>query len=141
MIAPPTVTPSEATSVPKPALRTVRSAPRKATAAKVPAIVRKTISKKSGSPNTVGLGLKCPFCERVFKRSQALGGHTSKAHNGQSQSYSRKQERREERTVERETLREAKALFAAQTGLDPAINRAKVTQLKKQLMARQTGSS
>jgi len=67
--------------------------------AKAPAKT-KTIKKK---PKVVGT-VKCPFCARTFKAFQALGGHTSKAHPGESKVYKAKMERRDERSDARDIL-------------------------------------
>jgi hypothetical protein len=70
----------------------------------------KTISKK---PKVVGT-VKCPFCARTFKAFQALGGHTSKAHPGESKVYKAKMERRDERTDARNILKQAKTIYLEQ---------------------------
>jgi hypothetical protein len=70
----------------------------------------KTISKK---PKVVGT-VKCPFCARTFKAFQALGGHTSKAHPGESKVYKAKMERRDERSDAREILKQAKTIYLEQ---------------------------
>ncbi len=54
---------------------------------------------------------KCDFCELRYDTSQALGGHTSKSHPGQSFTYLLKQQKRESRAEKREALKSAKELF------------------------------
>ena len=44
----------------------------------------------------------CRFCDKKFKICAALGGHISKAHPGQSESYNHKKRVRAERQLERE---------------------------------------
>ena len=80
---------------------------------------RKVIQKKN-KPNLVAADpttpenpeseypYKCKYCERTFKKSVSLGGHISKAHNGQSDNYKKKMEIRESRNQDREYLSQAK---------------------------------
>jgi glutaredoxin 2 len=49
--------------------------------------------------------IKCQFCKREFEKFQSLGGHISKAHQKQSETYQKKIIRRNERQPERELLR------------------------------------
>lgn len=50
----------------------------------------------------------CAKCGEEFSSGWALGGHASRVHPGESDSYRRKIERREERTIERKILNMAK---------------------------------
>lgn len=59
----------------------------------------------------------------------------SKAHGGSSLAYNKKKVARESRNLERECLKEAKELFFKTTGLDLAVNRGKVTSLKRKILA------
>jgi len=43
----------------------------------------------------------CPKCNEVFGSGWALGGHASRVHPGESDSYKKKIERREQRVIER----------------------------------------
>lgn len=54
---------------------------------------------------------ECSICHRIFKKPQALGGHWSKAHPGESKFYQKKMEIRDERENEREQLNLAKAIL------------------------------
>ncbi len=54
---------------------------------------------------------KCEHCFLKYKSPQALGGHQSKAHPGQSSTYSLKLLKRKEREPERMMLQEAKDLY------------------------------
>ena len=48
------------------------------------------------------------MCGKVFETNVQLGGHTSRTHKGQSESYKLKMETRERRAVDREALALAK---------------------------------
>lgn len=63
----------------------------------------------------------CDLCAngKSFDTSQALGGHRSKAHPGQSREYSHKQEVRKTREYDRRVLRLAKQLIVE----DPSISK------------------
>jgi hypothetical protein len=37
---------------------------------------------------------ECPMCNAIFETGQALGGHMSRSHPGQSDTYNRKLEKR-----------------------------------------------
>ena len=58
------------------------------------------------------LPYKCKLCKKGFKHSSALGGHISKAHPGQSDSYNHKKRVRETRELERELHRRTLRLFS-----------------------------
>ena len=66
---------------------------------------------------------------------QALGGHMSRVHPGQSNSYARKVARREERTFDRELLRLAKIQHAQMYGEDTSLDRVKIRRFKRNLRA------
>jgi hypothetical protein len=102
--------PEPATAVTTSAVKVLKPVRSKAAGkAKAPAKT-KTISKKPKAVCTV----KCPFCSRTFKAFQALGGHTSKAHPGESKVYKAKMERRDERSDARDILKQAKSIYQKQ---------------------------
>eukprot|EP00826_Nyctotherus_ovalis_P043595 TRINITY_DN4608_c0_g1_i5.p1 TRINITY_DN4608_c0_g1~~TRINITY_DN4608_c0_g1_i5.p1 ORF type:complete len:160 (-),score=50.87 TRINITY_DN4608_c0_g1_i5:148-627(-) len=53
----------------------------------------------------------CKYCEMSFCRSQALGGHMSRAHPGKSCEYKKKKNKRKSREVERLKLLIAKRKY------------------------------
>ena len=74
---------------------------------------------------------KCPYCETVFEKLTALGGHISKAHAGRSTQYRYKTERYRERTFDRSLLACAKKMFVKKfPGCCPKKNRTKIAFLK-----------
>ncbi|CAD8202246.1 unnamed protein product [Paramecium pentaurelia] len=76
-------------------------------------INHKTISKnkqKHENPH------QCPFCEKKFQSSQAVGGHLSRTHPDQSQNYKFKVAKREERKYELERTRQLQ--YIVQNDLD-----------------------
>ncbi len=77
----------------------------------------------------------CKMCLSTFATPRSLGGHTSKAHPGQSEDYQKKLQVRESRKPDRECLQAAKEQFKLDTGLEPELNRSRVTALKKRLLA------
>jgi hypothetical protein len=75
----------------------------------------------------------CVKCGEVFHSGWALGGHASRVHPGESESYRRKIERREERVMERQLLALAKQKHSELYGGDAPINRVKIRKFKKEL--------
>jgi len=75
----------------------------------------------------------CSTCDEHFSTGQALGGHMSRVHPGQSNSYARKIQRREERAFDRELLRLAKVKHAEEFGEDASLDRVKIRRFKKQI--------
>lgn len=61
-----------------------------------------------GVNNSQAMIYTCKECGDVFEHGQALGGHMSRKHPGQSLAFSRKVQRRKEREFERELLHYAK---------------------------------
>ena len=59
---------------------------------------------------------RCPFCDKCFDKSQALGGHKSKVHPGMSQSYIAKKMVRQRREIERKILAKAKEIYRETIG-------------------------
>ena len=57
--------------------------------------------------------VRCKLCDKVFKTNVQLGGHTSRAHKGQSSSYSNKIAIRDARTKIRESLAKAKEIIGS----------------------------
>jgi uncharacterized C2H2 Zn-finger protein len=88
--------------------------------------IEKTKEKKSSEA-------ECPFCTRVFPKTQSLGGHISKSHPGRSHEYAKKKKTRDSRVLDRLYLKEAKSNLEAQ-GVNIEKNRFRVTKLKKELM-------
>lgn len=61
---------------------------------------------------------QCRCCEQAFSRSQALGGHMSRAHPGKSDEYKRKKNKRKSREIERLKLLIAKRKYFSNLGHD-----------------------
>lgn len=77
----------------------------------------------------------CDYCDRVFDKTQSLGGHISKKHPGKSEHYAIKQQKRAENEHDREMRRRAKEYFRLKTKKDPAAYRQKITEIKKIFIA------
>lgn len=93
---------------------------------------------------------RCTFCGKGFDISAALGGHISKAHAGQSQSYNHKKKVRQERELSRLLHKEVITLYNEKFGkqLDEngdkspdkpdhkpiAINRNTIKRMKKEIV-------
>ena len=45
---------------------------------------------------------KCQFCDQIFNKNSALGGHISKNHSNQSINFKKRQESLRNRKIERE---------------------------------------
>jgi hypothetical protein len=75
----------------------------------------------------------CVKCNESFSSGWALGGHASRVHPGESDSYKRKIERRDERAFERHLLFLAKQKHSALYGKDAPLNRVKIRKFKKEL--------
>lgn len=60
----------------------------------------------------------CKYCEMIFCRSQALGGHMSRAHPGKSCEYKKKKNKRKSREVERLKLLIAKRKYFRMLSFD-----------------------
>lgn len=73
----------------------------------------------------------CKECKENFHTGQALGGHMSRVHPGQSTSYANKLKRRDERVFDRELLRLAKIMHAQQVSPDAPLDRVKIRRFKK----------
>lgn len=71
----------------------------------------KTSKMSAPVPELKPGSIECPLCKMQLKKSSALGGHMSKAHPRQSESYKRKMEVRENRSPERKVLAAAKEVF------------------------------
>ena len=74
---------------------------------KMPAVEPRSTHDESATDKSI----QCPLCKMQLKKSSALGGHMSKAHPRQSESYKRKMEVRENRSPERKVLAAAKEVF------------------------------
>jgi phage FluMu protein Com len=61
------------------------------------------ITKKI-SKNAIDSSVTCEYCDKVFAKAQALGGHISKKHPGKSKVYKQKMITRENRAPERAFL-------------------------------------
>jgi len=90
----------------------------------------------------------CPECGKGFATGQALGGHMSKKHPGQSEAFTIKQKVRNDRILERAKLHLAKKRFCSENNVDydeliktpsgkmqikKMIDRAKVRYFKKKI--------
>lgn len=75
----------------------------------------------------------CSECNEFFETGQALGGHMSRVHPGQSISYARKLQRREERGFDRELLRLAKLRHNLACGVGAPLDRVKIRRFKKEI--------
>jgi len=78
-----------------------------------------TKSKTTVSAKAPTKPLKCPYCDRVFPKSQCLGGHVSKSHPNASEKYQHKKMVRESRTCKRDMLKVAKKMLIQH---DPTLN-------------------
>lgn len=68
--------------------------------------------KRARKPSKTGNKIfACKHCEMSFERSQALGGHMSRAHPGKSCEYKKKKSKRKSREVERLKLLIAKKKY------------------------------
>jgi hypothetical protein len=67
----------------------------------------------------------------MFDTGQALGGHMSRVHPGQSRSYARKVQRRKEREFDRELLRLAKEMHLRNFPRAAELDRVKIRRYKK----------
>jgi hypothetical protein len=83
--------------------------------------------------NTSLIIFKCEKCKEIFKTGQALGGHMSRVHPGESRAYNSKIQRREEREYERWLLQKAKKRFYTEFGKEFPLDRVKIRRFKKEL--------
>jgi uncharacterized C2H2 Zn-finger protein len=63
--------------------------------------LKKTEEIKEPTILEINNSIKCPYCEKNFSKTQALGGHVGKIHKKTSESYNAKMKIRGERTVKR----------------------------------------
>lgn len=99
-------------------------------------ISKATSAAKSTLPEEKQL-FKCRFCPVVFTESQMLGGHTSRAHPGQSPDYRKKKETRLRREPLRLARAEAKKQLAETHGeiaLNDGQYRRQMRALQKELL-------
>lgn len=75
----------------------------------------------------------CVKCNEEFSSGWALGGHASRVHPGESDSYRKKIKRREERVFERMLLAKAKERHAEFYGEEAPLNRVKIRKFKKEI--------
>ena len=75
----------------------------------------------------------CKSCNEEFGTGQALGGHMSRVHPGESKSYQKKLQRRDERHFDRALLRYAKQMHEERFGPNAALDRVKIRRYKKQI--------
>ena len=75
----------------------------------------------------------CKECGDVFEHGQALGGHMSRKHPGQSAAFNKKILRRKEREFERELLHYAKEKHSKLYGSDKPIDRVKIRRFRKEM--------
>ena len=80
------------------------------------------------------------MCERTFEKRVQLGGHTSKMHKGQSESYKIKQKIRAEREEHRNFRKMSKKMFFEQYNFEPRSHRdqLKLRAIMKDLMKNAT---
>ncbi|CDW80709.1 UNKNOWN [Stylonychia lemnae] len=97
------------------------------------------LSKKPSS--TIKHRYVCIKCNEVFTSGWALGGHASRVHPGESDSYKKKIERREQRVIERQLLQMAKEKHAQEFGKEAPINRVKIRKYKKDFKKHLYGST
>lgn len=79
--------------------------------------VKSRTTKKMKKETQTGAFL-CKHCGSSFSRSQALGGHMSRAHPGKSGEYKKKKDKRKSREVERLKLLLAKRKYFAKLEYD-----------------------
>lgn len=75
----------------------------------------------------------CKSCNEEFGTGQALGGHMSRVHPGESKSYQKKLQRRDERHFDRALLKYAKKMHEEHFGPNATLDRVKIRRYKKQI--------
>ena len=79
----------------------------------------------------------CEFCGIGFTSGQALGGHMSRSHPGQSLIYQEKLKIRENRKDERDLFKQAKDAYYRKYGDDKELDRSKIRRIKEQIRTHQ----
>lgn len=104
---------------------------------------RRLLKKRAATPEVQNLSPSedepenqsyvCKECGDHFEHGQALGGHMSRKHPGQSTAFNRKIQRRKEREFERELLHYAKLKHSKIYGDEKPLDRVKIRRFRKEL--------
>ena len=89
--------------------------------------------ESEGDDGGEGGNFVCKECGDQFEHGQALGGHMSRKHPGQSLAFNKKVQRRKEREFERELLHHAKLKHSQLFGEDKPLDRVKIRRYRKEL--------
>lgn len=93
------------------------------------------IKARNSGPFKKPKDFACHICKRTFSDPQSKGGHMSKQHKGQSESFRKKTEIRNRNEARREHLAQAKELVRTYTKAEPSAFRGQVTSISKLLKA------